>query len=82
MGGAWTKGAGLRNGTGPESQKPGADRRGQLSQGRALGRGRQALLTRFCTVSSGAAGSRVRRRRPSAGEGGGEDWPLRASFRA
>lgn len=35
MGGALTKGAGLRNGTGPESQTPGADRRGQISKRRA-----------------------------------------------
>lgn len=35
-------------------------------------------LTRFCTVSSGAAASRVRRRRQSGGAGGGEDWFLRA----
>lgn len=35
MGGALTKGAGLRNRTGPGSQKPGAGRRGQISKGRA-----------------------------------------------
>lgn len=76
----WGKGRGLgiKLRRAAEGKKPGADRRGQRSTGRTReGQGKK-LLTRFCTVSSGAVGSRIRRRRQSAGAGGGEDWPLRA----
>lgn len=43
-----------------------------------LGKQDDQPLTRFCTVSSGAVASRVRRRRQSGVAGGGEDWFLRA----
>lgn len=86
VGGAFAKGAGLPDGQG---RQPAATRRGRWEgRGPRAGprwrrspeRGGQGerTLTRFCTVSSGAAASRVRRRRQSGGAGGGEDWFLRA----
>lgn len=78
-GGAWgdRRAAGLEGGAEPRTR-----RAEPTAGGGARGRPGEAWtwgsLTRFCTMSSGAADSRVRRRRQSGGAGGGEDWPFRA----